>query len=44
VNVNLLLVTESVDEELDGQISENLVASREYSMLMQSMDPELIEV
>ncbi|KAI5079464.1 hypothetical protein GOP47_0004943 [Adiantum capillus-veneris] len=34
---------ESIDEELDGQISENLQAAREYLSLMQSLDPELIE-
>ncbi|MCO5564235.1 hypothetical protein L7F22_017893 [Adiantum nelumboides] len=34
---------ESVDEELDGQISENLQAAKEYFSLMQSLDPELIE-
>lgn len=35
---------ESIDEELDGQISENPLAAREYLTLMQSLDPELIEV
>ncbi|KAH7425675.1 hypothetical protein KP509_11G065800 [Ceratopteris richardii] len=34
---------ESVDEELDGQVSENLEAAREYSFLTQSLDPELVE-
>lgn len=35
---------DAVDEELDGEIGDTEVAAREYFMLAQSADPELMEI
>jgi hypothetical protein len=37
-------VSESVDEELDGEILESQISAREYATLIESADPELTEV